>query len=142
MHQQLLEDLDRRQRITASEEELTELVNDFVSEALSSQDWPLNNSERKQLVDDLIEETIGVGPLAPLLADPAVSDVLVNGPKQVFVERYGRLEATEVCFRDEEHLVRIIGRIAARVGRRIDESSPMVDARLPTAVASTLHCRQ
>lgn len=131
MHQQLLEDLDRRERITANEDELTELVTEFVTDSLATQDWPLNDSERKQLVDDLIEETIGVGPLAPLLADPAVTDILVNGPLKVFVERYGRLEATDVRFRDDEHLVRIIGRIAARVGRRIDESSPMVDARLP-----------
>ncbi len=131
MHQQLLEDLDRREKITANEDELTGLVKDFVSDALETQDWSLNETERKQLVDDLIEETIGVGPLAPLLADPAVTDILVNGPFKVFVERYGRLESTEVRFRDSEHLVRIIGRIAARVGRRIDESSPMVDARLP-----------
>lgn len=131
MHQQLLEDLDRRERITANEDELTGLVTEFVNESLATQDWPLNDSERKQLVDDLIEETIGVGPLAPLLADPAVTDILVNGPFKVFVERYGRLEATDIRFRDDEHLVRIIGRIAARVGRRIDESSPMVDARLP-----------
>jgi pilus assembly protein CpaF len=131
MHQQLLEDLDRRDRITANENELTQLVKEFVTESLESQDWPLNDLERRQLVDDLIEETIGVGPLAPLLADPAVTDILVNGPAKVFVERFGRLEETEVRFRDEEHLVRIIGRIAARVGRRIDESSPMVDARLP-----------
>ena len=131
MHQQLLEDLDRRERITANEDELTGLVTEFVTDALETQDWSLNESERKQLVDDLIEETIGVGPLAPLLADPAVSDILVNGPFKVFVERFGRLETTSVRFRDDEHLVRIISRIAARVGRRIDESSPMVDARLP-----------
>ena len=80
MHQQLLEDLDRRERITANEDELTGLVTDFVTDALATQDWPLNDSHPKQLVDDLIEETIGVGPLAPLLADPAVSDILVNGP--------------------------------------------------------------
>lgn len=131
MHTQLLEDLDRRDRITATEEELTDLVRDFVADALETQDWPLNDLERRQLVDDLIEETIGVGPLAPLLADPAVTDILVNGPYTVFVERFGQLEETDVRFRDDEHLVRIIGRIAARVGRRVDESSPMVDARLP-----------
>ena len=131
MHTQLLEDLDRRDRITASEDELSNLVRDFVAEALETQDWPLNDLERRQLVDDLIEETIGVGPLAPLLADPAVTDILVNGPHSVFVERFGHLEKTDVRFRDDEHLVRIIGRIAARVGRRVDESSPMVDARLP-----------
>lgn len=131
MHTQLLEDLDRRERITAGEDELTELVKEYVADALATQDWPLNDVERRQLVDDLIEETIGVGPLAPLLADPAVTDILVNGPSTVFVERFGQLEATDVRFRDDEHLTRIIGRIAARVGRRIDESSPMVDARLP-----------
>ena len=131
LHQNLLEDLDRRERMTADEDELSELVAEFVGETLASQDWPLNQAERRQLVDDLIEETIGVGPLAPLLADPAITDVLVNGPHRVYVERYGRLEETEVRFRDSEHLVRIISRIASRVGRRVDESSPMVDARLP-----------
>ncbi len=131
MHTQLLEDLDRRDRITASEDELTDLVQEFVADALETQDWPLNEVERRQLVDDLIEETIGVGPLAPLLADPAVTDILVNGPYTVFVEKFGQLEMTDVRFRDDEHLVRIISRIAARVGRRVDESSPMVDARLP-----------
>ncbi|MEM1069755.1 MAG: CpaF family protein [Planctomycetota bacterium] len=131
MHQQLLEDLDRRDQITANEAELSQLVTEFVTEALDRQNWPLNDSERGQLVDDLIEETIGVGPLAPLLADPAVTDILVNSSSKVFVERFGRLEETTVRFRDDEHLVRIIGRMAARVGRRIDESSPMVDARLP-----------
>ena len=78
-----------------------------------------------------MEETLGVGPLAPLLADPAVTDILVNGPDQVYVERFGRLELTDVRFRNADHLIRIIQRIAARIGRRIDESSPMVDARLP-----------
>lgn len=131
MHQQLLEDLDRRELISVNEEELSQFVVGYVRDALATQDWPLNDGERRQLVDDLIEETIGVGPLAPLLADPAVTDVLVNGPFSVFIERFGRLEETEVRFRDSDHLVRIIQRIAARVGRRIDESSPMVDARLP-----------
>jgi pilus assembly protein CpaF len=98
---------------------------------LAQEDLPLNDAERRRLADDLLEETIGVGPLAPLLADPAVTDVLVNRPDQVYIERFGRLERTAVRFRDAEHLVRIIQRIAARVGRRIDESWPMVDARLP-----------
>ena len=131
LHQQLLSDLDRRNLINAGEEDLAEVVEDFVDQALDGQDLALNDSERRQLVDDLLEETLGVGPLAPLLADPAVTDVLVNGPYRVFIERFGRLEATDVRFRDAEHLVRIIQRIAARVGRRIDEASPMGDARLP-----------
>ncbi|MBM3998811.1 MAG: CpaF family protein [Planctomycetes bacterium] len=131
LHQQLLSDLDRRNLINAGEERLTKVVEEFVDQALAGQDLALNDSERRQMVDDLLEETLGVGPLAPLLADPAVTDVLVNGPYRVFIERFGRLETTDVRFRDTEHLVRIIQRIAARVGRRIDEASPMVDARLP-----------
>jgi pilus assembly protein CpaF len=98
---------------------------------LQEQSLALNELERGRLVEHLEEEIIGTGPLAPLLADPAVSDVLVNGPELVYIERFGRLEKTEVRFRDSEHLVRIIQRIASRVGRRIDDSSPMVDARLP-----------
>jgi pilus assembly protein CpaF len=131
LHQQLLSELDRRNLINAGEEQLAEVVEDFVDQALAGQDLALNEAERRQMVDDLLEETLGVGPLAPLLADPAVTDVLVNGPFRVFIERFGRLEPTDVRFRDTEHLVRIIQRIAARVGRRIDEGSPMVDARLP-----------
>lgn len=130
LHQQLLSDLDRRDLISAGEEELVDVVEDFVEQALSEQDFALNADERRQMVDELLEETIGVGPLAPLLADPAVTDVLVNGPDLIFIERFGQLEETDVRFRDSEHLTRIIQRIAARVGRRIDESSPMVDARL------------
>jgi pilus assembly protein CpaF len=131
LHQQLLDELDRRNLMAASEDALTEFVQTFVDGALQAEDLPLNEDERRRLVGDLLEETLGVGPLAPLMADPAVTDVLVNRPDQVYVERFGRLEKTDVRFRDAEHLVRIIQRIATRVGRRIDESSPMVDARLP-----------
>jgi pilus assembly protein CpaF len=131
LHQQLLDDLDRQNLLTAREETITEFVEDFVARSLASEDLPLNQEERRRLVDDLLEETLGVGPLAPLLADPAITDILVNGPSQVYIERFGRLEPASVRFRDAEHLTRIIQRIAARVGRRIDESSPMVDARLP-----------
>ena len=98
---------------------------------LATEDLPLNEPERRRLADDLLEETLGVGPLAPLMADPAVTDILVNRFDQVYIERFGRLERTAVRFRDAEHVTRIIQRIAARVGRRVDESSPMVDARLP-----------
>src|SRR5262249_58784465 len=80
---------------------------------------------------ELTEEPIGMGPRAPLLAAPAVSDILVNGPDKVYVERFGRLERTDVRFRDADHIVRVIERIAARIGRRIDTASPMADLRLP-----------
>ncbi len=131
LHQRLLDELDRRNLLAASEETLTAFVQTFVDEALQAEDLPLNEDERRRLVGDLLEETLGVGPLASLMADPAVTDILVNSPQQVYIERFGHLEKTDVRFRDADHLVRIIQRIAARVGRRIDESSPMVDARLP-----------
>jgi len=131
LHEQLLDDLERADLLTADEDRLGELVNEFVEQAIESGELPLNDNERRQLVNDLLEETLGVGPLAPLMADPAVTDILVNGPEKIYVERYGRLEPASSSFRDEDHLIRIIQRIAARVGRRIDESSPMVDARLP-----------
>jgi pilus assembly protein CpaF len=131
LHQRLLDELDERNLLGSREDELTAFISKFVADVLASEPIPLNESERGRLTDDLLEETLGVGPLAPLMADPAVTDILVNGPGQVYIERFGRLEPTNVRFRDSEHLVRIIQRIAARVGRRVDESSPMVDARLP-----------
>ncbi|WP_068132088.1 CpaF family protein [Roseimaritima ulvae] len=130
LHSRLLDLLNQPQYLAASDEVLEQTVDDFVADVLENEDLPLNQAERTQLADDLMEETLGVGPLAPLLGDPAVTDVLVNRYDQVYIERFGRLETTDVQFRNSEHLVRIIQRIAARVGRRIDESSPMVDARL------------
>ena len=106
-------------------------IDDFVSQLLENEDWPLNEVERTRIAEDLLEETLGTGPLAPLMADPAVTDILVNRFDHVYVERFGVLQETDVRFRDDEHLIRIIGRIASRVGRRIDTSAPMVDARLP-----------
>jgi pilus assembly protein CpaF len=131
LHQRLLDEIDERRLLGAGEDTLATVVRDFVARVLATEDLPLNQTERQRLADDLTEETLGVGPLSPLMADPAVTDILVNGPTAVYVERFGRLERTEARFRDEEHLLRIIQRIAARVGRRIDEGSPMVDARLP-----------
>ncbi len=92
---------------------------------------PLTQRERDQLVDEILHEVQGLGPIEPLLHDPDVADILVNTARQVYVERLGRLELTPVIFRDDAHLLQIIDRIVSRVGRRIDESSPMVDARLP-----------
>ena len=130
LHQRLLDLLNESRFVAASDDALEEAVEEFVTRVLETEDLPLNATEQRQLADDLKEETLGVGPLAPLLGDPAVTDILVNRFDQVYIERFGRLETADVRFRDSEHLVRIIQRIAARVGRRIDESSPMVDARL------------
>ncbi len=131
LHQRLLDEVDRRNLLGSSEENLAEAVRAFVKEVLAEEDLTLNEAERRRLADDLMEETLGIGPLAPLMADPAVTDILVNGPDAVYIERFGRLEKTAVHFRDAAHLLRIIQRIAARIGRRVDEASPMVDARLP-----------
>ena len=131
LHERLIDELNRQGSLARSDSELKPLIDQFVGEVLETEDWPLNENERGRLASDLLEETLGTGPLAPLMADPAVTDILVNRYDHVYVERFGILEETDVRFRDDEHLVRIIGRIASRVGRRIDTSSPMVDARLP-----------
>lgn len=131
LQSRLLEQLSERDLLGAGEERIATFVREFADEVLAGGDLPLNEQEREQLGRDLLQETLGLGPLAPLVLDPAVTDVLVNGPNDVFVERFGRLERSKVRFRDGEHLLRVIERIAARVGRRIDQSSPMADFRLP-----------
>jgi len=105
-------------------------IGEIVQEQLAQQNHALNLVERKRLVDDILDELLGLGPLEPLLKDPSITDILVNTHKVVFVEKFGRLEETRVRFKDEKHLVRIIQKIVSAVGRRIDESSPFVDARL------------
>ncbi|MDX1968268.1 MAG: CpaF family protein [Planctomycetaceae bacterium] len=131
LHDQLLDELNEADIAGATEDQLAQRVQDFVARVLIEQDLPLNETEQRKLTDELWQETLGVGPLAPLMGDPAVTDILVNRYDMVYVERFGKLERTSIRFRDPQHLVRIIQRIAARVGRRIDESQPMVDARLP-----------
>jgi pilus assembly protein CpaF len=108
-------------------EELGVLVERLLQESRAA----LNAQERIRLVQDVLDEVMGFGPLEPLLADPTVSDILVNGARHVYVERQGKLEKSDIVFSDDEHLMRIIDKIVSRVGRRVDESSPMVDARLP-----------
>jgi len=127
----LLDEIGRRNQIVASEEEVAAIVEQFVARILSAEELPLNEGERRKLSEELRDETLGVGPLAPIMADPAVTDILVNSPNRVYVERFGQLERTDVRFADDEHIRRVIDRIAARVGRRLDTNSPMVDMRLP-----------
>lgn len=131
LHERLLDEIGLRNLYGGGEEVIAQTVHDFVARVLEQEDLPLNEEEREKLGDELTQETLGVGPLAPLMADPAVTDILVNGAKRVYVERFGRLEKTDVRFRDDEHVTRVIERFAARVGRRIDMLSPMVDVRLP-----------
>lgn len=133
LQERLLRELGEVDLGPDDDDALEAFARSFVERVLDDEDEavPLNAAERAELVDTLVEEAIGVGPLAPLMADPAVTDVLVNGPRQVYVERFGRLEPTDVRFRDDDHVLRLIERLAARVGRRIDQSMPLVDLRLP-----------
>lgn len=105
-------------------------IAEIIGEMLSERRENLNRTEREALVDDVLDELLGLGPLEPLLQDESITDILVNGPKTVFVERFGKLERAATTFQDERHLMRIIQKIVSAVGRRIDESSPFVDARL------------
>ena len=114
-----------------SPERLKDELKQMVERLLLEENLVLNSGERRNLVRDIQYEMLGFGPLEPLLADPSVSDILVNTASQVYVERAGRLELTDVTFVDDEHLMKIIDKIVSRIGRRVDESSPMVDARLP-----------
>ena len=130
LQERLLREIGARNLFGLAETEIAAAVRDFTARVLETEDVPLNEDERGRLAEELLEETTGLGPLAPLMADPAITDILVNGPDQVWVERFGRLEHTHVCFRDHEQIVRVIERIAAIVGRRIDTASPMADLRL------------
>jgi pilus assembly protein CpaF len=104
----------------------------LVVERLCDTENPLlNRMERERLIDEVLDETFGFGPLEVLLKDPTISDILVNGPQKIYVERRGKMEKSDVKFRDNDHLLQIIDRIVSKVGRRVDETSPMVDARLP-----------
>ena len=131
LHERLLDEIGERHLLDSDGGDVAAAVQEFAARVIASEDVPLNEAERVRLAEELTDETIGMGPLAPLLADPAVSDILVNAPDQVYIERFGRLERTDVRFRDRDHIVRVIERIAARVGRRIDTSWPMADLRLP-----------
>jgi len=131
LHQRVVEMLDLTAINSMSQEAVTAQLTKLIEQLLQQESVPLNQRERTLLTQDILHEVLGLGPLEPLLADQTVNDILVNGYKQVFVERYGRLELTSVRFKDNAHLKKVIERIVARIGRRIDESSPMVDARLP-----------
>ena len=131
IHQKLLDSVDLAVMESLPPNRLREEIATLVERLLQDEGAVVNESERRELVRDIQHEMLGLGPLESLLADATVSDILVNGPSQVYVERRGKLEITPVRFSDDAHLMKIIDKIVSRVGRRIDESSPMVDARLP-----------
>ncbi len=130
IHRKLLDRINLSMLDKLSREQIDEEAGDIILELLAEENAALNTQERTQLVDEVLDELLGLGPLEPLLEDETTTDILVNGYKNVFVERFGLLEKVPVRFQDEKHLMRIIQRIVSAVGRRIDESSPFVDARL------------
>ncbi|PDT39446.1 MULTISPECIES: CpaF family protein [Sinorhizobium] len=130
LHRHLLDQINLGILDTLDEEEIAAEIRPLVKEYIRRNNSPLNAKEINDLVRDITDEMLGLGPIEPLLADETVADILINGHKSVYVERRGQLESTAVRFKDEDHLLRVINKIVSAVGRRVDESTPMVDARL------------
>lgn len=138
LHKRLLDNLNLSALEHASESELRQEIVAISTEALEDMSMVLNKDERSNLFQELYHEVMGLGPLETLLQDDTVNDILVNGPQQIFVERSGKLQLTDITFKDERHLLRIIDKIVSAVGRRVDESNPYCDARL--ADGSRFNC--
>jgi pilus assembly protein CpaF len=130
LHRAIINRMDLTKLGQLEPEQLHAEVSRLAEDMLHVENAPLSTPERDRLVNEVRHELFGLGPLEPLLADPTISDILVNSPKRVYVERGGKLEVADVEFKDDEHLMRVIERIVSSVGRRIDEAAPMVDARL------------
>jgi pilus assembly protein CpaF len=130
IHRHLIERIELAKVDLLPRAEVEQQIRQLVEDLLAEEETPLSRWERNQIIQEIQHETFGLGPIEPLIRDPSVSDILVNGPQSVFVERRGKIEETNVIFRDDAHLLQIIERIVSQVGRRVDESSPMVDARL------------
>lgn len=130
IHRRLIEEMDTTQLNDINPTELRKQIRQAVNELLMEENALLTQSERERLVDEILDETMGLGPLEPLLRDKNISEVMVNGAKQVFIEKKGKLTLTDVQFKDDAHLLQIIDRIVSRIGRRVDESTPLCDARL------------
>lgn len=131
IHQDVLSQLDLRRMDDIPADRLRMQLQAMTQTLIEDSKVPLNEAERRQIISGIQDEILGLGPIEPLLADPTVSDILVNGPTKVYVERQGKIEATDIQFDNDQHLLRVIEKIVSRVGRRVDEMSPMVDARLP-----------
>jgi pilus assembly protein CpaF len=132
LHRRLIERLDLEALEKISDESVVVLqIRQAVAELMRGDTTPFSQAEREEVVEQIVYEVIGLGPIEPLFRDRTITDILVNGPKEIYVERAGRLTRALTSFRDDAHLLAIIDRIVSRVGRRVDESSPMVDARLP-----------
>ncbi len=131
IHRKLVERLDLSALNEIGRERLEEEIRLVSEDLIDKEGVPLSGPDRNHLIIDVLHETLGLGPLEPLLHDPDISDILVNGPGNVYVEKFGKLEKTDIVFRNDAHLMQVIDRIISKVGRRLDEASPYVDARLP-----------
>ena len=126
----LLERIDTSAAASLTREELSGQIGEIIGELLAEAKLQLNRQERELLLEKLLDDMLGLGPLEPLLGDESVTDIMVNGPKQIYVERKGKLTLTSAKFRDDQHVMSAATRIVSAVGRRVDESVPLVDARL------------
>ncbi|RKO66184.1 CpaF family protein [Desulfofundulus salinus] len=132
LHKKVIAELaDLPQEKRDRRESVAERIGDLVGRLIDESGQHVSRSDRQRIINEIIDEAIGFGPITSLLKDPEVTEIMVNGPRQVYVERGGRLELTPITFRDDQHVMHVIEKIVAPLGRRIDESSPMVDARLP-----------
>ena len=131
IHRKLIQKLDLERLTESDREQVRREVSQILESLVMGESTPMTLQERERLSQEVLNEVFGLGPLEPLLNDPSISDILVNAHRQVYIERNGILEPTPIQFRDNQHLMTIIDRIVSAVGRRVDESSPMVDARLP-----------
>src|SRR5215813_741232 len=130
LHRKLVDKINLEALATIDNQRVRSEVRQAVIALIDAEPTLLSSLEKQQISDEVLDEVFGLGPLEPLLQDPTISDILVNTYRQVYIERRGLLELTSVTFRDDQHLLRIIDKIVSQVGRRIDESTPMVDARL------------
>ena len=131
LHRKLLDRINLEMLSSVAVDRVRSEVRSAVARLVEEEKTPLSMMEKDRIIGEVLDEVFGLGPLEPLLADPTISDILVTTPKLVYIERAGKLYKTPVQFKDNQHLMRIIEKIVARVGRRVDESSPLVDARLP-----------
>ena len=131
IHNKLVERLDLTKVKDLGSDTMRRDIRRAIEHLCDTENPLLNRIEREKLIEEILDETLGFGPLEPLLKDPTVSEIMVNGPKKIYVERRGKIEKSETIFRDNDHLLQIIDRIVSKVGRRVDETSPLCDARLP-----------
>src|SRR5256884_9045708 len=131
IHTKLLNSLNPDQLRTLNKESVRTQIGSVVERLVGDEGIPMTLAERDRVIEEILDEVFGLGPLEPLLQDPTISDILVTPPKLFYVERGGKLYRPPVEFKDDAHLLRIIEKVVSRVGRRVDESSPLVDARLP-----------